>query len=60
MARQNDCSAVLHHVLDRRKRRADARIVADDAAFHGHIEVHADEHPLPHDVEIGDRELRQF
>ena len=46
---------VLQRVLDRRQRRADPRVVPDRAVLDRHVEVHADQHAPPLEVEILDR-----
>src|SRR5262249_53731244 len=44
--REHDARALAHQPLDRRQRRADARVVADRAAAQRHVEVDANEHAL--------------
>src|SRR5215831_11218449 len=59
MARQNySRRALIERVLDRRQRRANARVVADDAVFQRHVEVDANEDALTLQGEIFNRQLR--
>jgi len=58
-ARQDDRRAVVQRVLNRRQRRADARIVADAAVFHRHVEVDPDEHALSFQVEVADGQFHK-
>ncbi len=60
MRRQDDRGALVERVLDRRQRRADARVVGNRAVLDRHVEVHADEDALAGEIEIRDapRQLR--
>ena len=57
VAREDNGSALVERVANRRQRRADARVVTDDAALERHVEVDADEDALPSEIQIPDREL---
>ena len=50
---QDHRRARVEQVLDRRQRRADARVVGDRAVLDRHVEVDAHEHALARDVELG-------
>ena len=57
MRGQNYGGALLERIANRRKRRADARIVGDLAVFERDVEVDADEHAPTLQLEVPDREL---
>ena len=53
MAGQNNGSAAVQKITDRRQRRANARIVRDvPVLIHRHIEIHANEYFFPLDINI--------
>ncbi len=56
-----DVRAVLLQPLDRRQRRPDAQVVGDAAVLHRHVEVRAQQHPLPLETRqvFEDRDLRR-
>ncbi len=58
MRGEDDRRALLERVLDRRQRRADARVVRDRAVLDRHVEVDPDERLLPAQVEIADAPRR--
>src|SRR5439155_3709691 len=59
VARQNYRSrALIERVLDRRERRANTSVVADDAVFQRHVEVDANEDALALELKIFNRQLR--
>ena len=57
VAGQDDAGALRLQVLDRRQRRANARVVGDPAVLQRDVEVHAHEDPLARGVEVTDGEL---
>ena len=57
MRREDHRRALLERVPNRRQRRANARVVGDDAVLERDVEVHADEHTAPRQIEISDREF---
>ena len=59
MAREHDGGAVIERVLDRRQRRADPRVVADDAVLQRDVEIDADEDALALEIEIPDRKFHR-
>jgi hypothetical protein len=58
--RQHQPGAALAQALDRRQRRADARVVGDRALVQRDVEVDADEDPLAVDVEVVEALHRTF
>jgi hypothetical protein len=51
-AHSDACGAVVEEIAERRKRRADARVVGDSPVLERNVEVGSDEDVLPRDVRL--------